>query len=140
MRVGDSFNLHKKIKETARIVSKSAESTLTDIDGNLITNLENKFEIWQQYLEKELFHDIRPEEHKISFDSNGPPIMVIEMQNAINKSKNRKAEDPDELPIELLKTLSNSTCITRLTELFNTIYDTGYIPNDWLQSTFVAIP
>jgi len=47
MTVGDSFNLHKKIKETARIVSKSAESTLTDIDGNLITNLEDKFEIWQ---------------------------------------------------------------------------------------------
>jgi len=36
--------------------------------------------------------------------------------------------------------LTNSTCITRLTKLFNTIYDTGHIPNDWLQSTFVAIP
>lgn len=60
----------KKIKETARAVSKSAESTLTDIDGNLITNLENKFEIWQRYLEKELFHDIRPEEHEITFDGS----------------------------------------------------------------------
>jgi len=85
MTVGDSFNLHKKIKEAARIVSKSAESTLTYIDGNLITNLENKFEIWQQYLEKELFHDIRPEENKITFDGSGPPIMVTEVQNAINK-------------------------------------------------------
>jgi len=36
--------------------------------------------------------------------------------------------------------LINSTYITRLTELFNTIYDTGHIPNDWVQSTFVAIP
>jgi hypothetical protein len=62
------------------------------------------------------------------------------VQNAINKSKNRKAEGPDKLPTELFKTLTNSTCITRLTELFNTIYDTGHIPNDWLQSTFVAIP
>jgi len=52
MRVGDSFNLHKKIKEAARVVSKSAESPLTGIDGNLITNLENKFEsgnnIWKK--------------------------------------------------------------------------------------------
>lgn len=66
--------------------------------------------------------------------------MVTEVQNAINKSKNRKAEGPDEIPTELLKTLTNSTSITHLTELFNTIYDTGHIPNDWLQFTFVAIP
>ncbi|KAL4089094.1 hypothetical protein QTP88_024166 [Uroleucon formosanum] len=66
MRVGDSFNLHKKIKDATIIVLKSAESTFTDVYGNLITNLENKFEIWQQYSEKELFHDIRPEEHKIT--------------------------------------------------------------------------
>ncbi|KAL4104587.1 hypothetical protein QTP88_019881 [Uroleucon formosanum] len=65
MRVSDSFNLHKKIKEAARI---------------------NKFKIWQQYLEKELFHDIWSEEHKITFDGSGPSIMVTEVQNAINKS------------------------------------------------------
>lgn len=82
----------------------------------------------------------QPEEHFITFDDSEKPIMVTEVQNAINKSKNGKAESPDELPTELYKTLTNSTCITRLTELFNTIYDIGHIPNDWLQSTFVVIP
>jgi hypothetical protein len=70
MRIDDSSNVHKKIKEAARVISKAPESILTDVDGNLITTLEDKFERWQQYLEKELFHDIRPENHGITFNDS----------------------------------------------------------------------
>lgn len=76
---------------------------------------------WQKYFEKELFHDIRPAKHGITFDSSGPSILLTEEQSAINKSKNRKAAGPNEQTTELLKTLTNSTCIACLTELFNTI-------------------
>lgn len=44
MRVGENFNLHKKIEEAAKAVSKSPECILTDVDGSLVTNLEDKFE------------------------------------------------------------------------------------------------
>lgn len=140
MKIGDNFNVHKKIKEAAKVNSKTPGSILTDVNGNLITTLEDKFERWRQYLEKDLFHDVRPENHGITFYDSGPSIMITEVQKAISHPKNRKAEGPDEIPTELLKALANSNCITHLTELFNAIYNTGYIPKDWLLSTFVAIP
>lgn len=45
MRIGDSFNLYKKIKEAVGIVQKAPENILSDTDGNLLTNIESKFEM-----------------------------------------------------------------------------------------------
>lgn len=58
------------------------------------------------------------------------------MQNALNKSNNRKTKSPDNILTELFKTLIKSTSIT-IIEQFNAIYGTGYIPKNWL---FFAIP
>lgn len=58
---------------------------------------------------------------------------------AIKNSKEGKATGPDEIPIELIK-LIDENAIDVLVELFNTIYQTGTIPRQWLQSTFITIP
>ena len=43
--------------------------------------------------------------------------------------KDRKAAGVDEIPTECLKAL-DTTSLKILTDLFNKIYKTGYIPND----------
>ncbi|CAG9826796.1 unnamed protein product [Diabrotica balteata] len=50
-----------------------------------------------------------------------------------------KATGPDEINIEAIKLLDEEN-IEILVRLFNRIYDTGYIPREWLQSSFVMIP
>ena len=60
---------------------------------------------------------------------NGPSITQDEVSEAIKKKKDRKATEVDEIPTECLKALY-TTSLKILTDLFNKIYKTGYIPND----------
>ena len=53
--------------------------------------------------------------------------------------KDRKATGVDEIPTEYLKAL-DTTSLKILTDLFNKIYKTGYIPNDLAKSIFITIP
>ena len=70
---------------------------------------------------------------------HGPPIIKSEVLHAISTAKLKKAKGPDEIPTEIIK-LINDKNMNYLLRLFNTIYDTGVIPQDWLKSTFVALP
>ncbi|KAL0279224.1 UNVERIFIED_CONTAM: hypothetical protein PYX00_000829 [Menopon gallinae] len=53
--------------------------------------------------------------------------------------KSGKAPGHDEVHAEILKTLEEED-LDAVTSLFNKIYTTGVIPEDWLKSTFVPIP
>jgi len=45
-------------------------------------------------------------------------------------------QDPDDILADVLKLIEEQY----LTNLFNKIYETGITPEEWLRSTFVAIP
>lgn len=46
---------------------------------------------------------------------------------------------PGNIPTEAIKVMDDGN-IEVLVKLFNAIYDSGHIPSDWLQSTFIMIP
>lgn len=69
----------------------------------------------------------------------GPSITTEEVAKAIRKLKNNKAAGPDEVYADLLKLIEQHH-LDIITELFNYIYDSGTIPEEWLISTFVPIP
>lgn len=69
----------------------------------------------------------------------GPSILVSEVEAAIRKARNRKAAGPDDIPVELLKLLDDEG-IRLMTALMNRIYETGEIPSEWTQSTFIPLP
>ena len=52
--------------------------------------------------------------------------------------KDRKATGVDEIPTECVKVL-DTTSLKILTDLFNKIYKTGYIPGDLAQSIFITL-
>lgn len=136
----DSFNLHKKIKEAAGLYKHKNTGFLTDNQGNIVLEIEHKRDIWIKYVEK-TFEDIRSNTG-ITTNTNcesGPPFTVEEVKYAIKSTKDGKAVGPDNFHSEFLK-LMDYDGIKWLTNIFNSIYDTGVVPQEWLVSTFINLP
>ena len=72
-------------------------------------------------------------------NTEGPPILSSEIERALKKMKNGKAAGGDEITSEMLKALGDFG-IDKLTLLFNKIYDTGFLPEEMLSSTFITLP
>ena len=53
--------------------------------------------------------------------------------------KKGKSAGEDGVTTEMLQAMDNLG-VKRITQLFNKIYDTGYIPSDLRKSTFIPIP
>lgn len=136
-KIHDSFNMHKKIKEITGTTRKKTVGIVTEADGTIITDIKRKIKRWTEYVE-EIFHDERPKQEEIRLKEE-IPIMKEEVIKALKNSKPRKAAGPDEVPSELLKLLEDDG-ENLLLDLFNTIYRTGMIPEQWLTSTFITLP
>lgn len=133
----DSFNMYKKVKETAGLIKPRTICKLTDKQGNLVIDKQDKIKVWSNYI-SELFKDARPQRPQI-IDKSGPAITVDEVQSAVQQMKDGRAPGPDNFRSEILK-LFDESGITQLTEMFNLIYEKGELPKDWLLSEFVIIP
>lgn len=134
----DSFNVHRKVKEVVGNTRKNTVGNISDEQGNIVFAIEDKLKIWQSYIQNTFRDDQRPELSNIEI-LEGPEITFAEVKRAIDLAKNRKAVGPDEVPIEILKLLDNNN-IALLTNFFNSVYNTGQMPDDWLMSTFVTLP
>lgn len=136
--------MHKKVKELAGTQKRRLPNVLTDVNGKIITETSEKLLVWEKYI-KELFEDERlgnaTEEQDMSKEqeNHGPDITKEEVIHAIRNIKNGRSSGPDELPAEMLKLIEDQH-LHILVNLFNTIYSTGIIPEDWLTSTFVTLP
>lgn len=135
----DNFHMHKKIKEvTGCNKVRAAYNIIKDADGRIITDVVDKLKRWKAYL-SELFDDERPTKPVVELNNFHLKILKSEIVYALETMKPGKAAGPDQIPIELIK-LFNDDVIDVLLDLFNRIYDTGEIPEQWLSSTFVLIP
>jgi hypothetical protein len=123
-----------------RKFNKSPNS-IKDGDGNLISEPSTILETWKSYIEK-LFASDRTDDHLYGEGETGPSILKSEIEDAIAALKNNKSAGPDNVPCEILKILckSDKQFLDNLVELFNNIYNSGKIPENWLQSTFITIP
>ena len=94
---------------------------------------------WQEYI-TELFDDDRNSfvmsEEK---EFNGPPIMESEVEDAIKNMRHGKAIGEDGIAIEMIKTLEEWG-VKIVTELANSIYDSGQIPDAMSRSIFITLP
>ncbi|KAF6200406.1 hypothetical protein GE061_006709 [Apolygus lucorum] len=137
----DDFHLHKKLKEMSGVYrQKNFPRALKDERGTLITDLPLKLEIWEKYIEMKFSDDVAPQDTiHASAVLEGPPIMESEVCHALGHVRSGKALGPDEVPAEILKLLDEEN-VKKLTILFNTIYDSGKLPLDWLHSIFITLP
>ncbi|BES99415.1 Hypothetical protein NTJ_12233 [Nesidiocoris tenuis] len=135
----DDFNLHKKLREMTGTGRRNVPSVIVNSFGNVAVTKEEKFAVWEEYV-RELFGDHRPDIVLSSReDREGPAILREEVAHAIKTAKCGKAVGPDRVSMELLKLLDEGS-LTQLTRLLNRIYDTGELPEEWLNSVFVTLP
>ena len=135
----DSFNIHKKVKEMAGMSKTRVPQQLRNSNNKIVTSPEELKTEWTRYVQ-DLFQDDR-EQHPEFFGSTDPSpcILRAEVEHAIKNIKTGKAPGPDNIHAEILQ-LINEENLTRLTQLYNRIYETGQIPKDWLKSTFIPLP
>ncbi|XP_060520837.1 uncharacterized protein LOC132698660 [Cylas formicarius] len=134
----DGFNAHKRIKELTNKRNYN-NNLLVDENGDIIMDTKEKLKVWKNYVEQ-LYEDQRDEESsEYVCDDIGPEITKDEVEHIIKEMKTGKATGLDEIPAEVLKLIDNHN-IHLLTHLFNSVYKTGILPKEWLQSTFITIP
>lgn len=134
----DTFNMYKKVREVAGLFNKKAPSILMDNAGKTIIDEGEVLNAWIQYID-DLFGDNRPASMTDVEDNEGPEILKSEVLFNIKSAKTKKAAGPDDIPVELLQ-LINEKNIDILVKLFNDVYNTGEIPEEWLRSVFITIP
>lgn len=134
----DSFNLHRKLKELTFNKNPTTSHSMVNSEGKLITNTEEKITMWETYI-KRLFDDMERDCSLPESCIEGPEILRSEVENAIKLLKSNKSPGSDQIYPEVLK-LINEENIDLFVILFNKIYDTGRIPQDWLESIFVPLP
>ena len=77
----------------------------------------------------ELFGGNRYQDPQVIADCSGPPITGDEVEAAIRQTKGGKAPGEDNITTEMWKSLG-SFGAQKLTQQFNSIYDTGQFPHD----------
>ncbi|RUS89973.1 hypothetical protein EGW08_002240 [Elysia chlorotica] len=110
---------------------------IKDKNGNVLFEIEDVKNRWCQYIE-ELFNDERPQA-PVPSNNEGPPILACEVENALKKMKDGKAQGEDGITTEMLKVLGEFS-IEKLTDIFNDIYDTGHIPDELAKSVYITLP
>ena len=69
------------------------------------------------------------------------PLTIMELITAVKQIRTKSSSGPDKLPTELYKILlENHEFQTTLVSFFNTVIESGYIPQEWLVSKLVTIP
>ncbi|BFZ06741.1 hypothetical protein BsWGS_09780 [Bradybaena similaris] len=84
---------------------------------------------------EELYNDAHDKHFDVKYDSERPPIMKLEVQDALKHIKSGKTPGPDNITTEMISALEDSG-IDEISRLQNAIYDTGNIPPDLCKSIF----
>uniref|UniRef100_A0A8D8TK36 Craniofacial development protein 2 n=1 Tax=Cacopsylla melanoneura TaxID=428564 RepID=A0A8D8TK36_9HEMI len=133
----DSHNMHKKIRELTGAKKQATHYLLND-NGDIIIETSEQIQLWEQYIEQ-LFDDERESVENIESPPSGPEILKEEISYAIQNIKRGKAPGPDELSGDVFQLIDDKH-LNKLAHLFNLVYSSGTIPDDWLKSTFITLP
>ena len=129
--------MHKNTKlDTSRTKSRSECGCIEDESRKILFDGKQVAERWEEYIE-DLYEDERvlaPCFHVSTGESN----LNEEVENVIKRMKNGKATGSDEIPIEALKDFDEHN-VKVITDLCNTMYNSGYIPIDMKQSIFLPL-
>ena len=130
--------MYKRIQKITGRKANSKTGCIKSKDGSTIMEKDKKLERWSEYI-SELFDDDRNEDLTLQDIPEGPEIMREEVENTIKNMKTGKATGPDMISTEMMQALEGIE-LDAITKMLNTIYDTGEIPKEMLQSIFIVLP
>ena len=130
--------IYKNIREMTNTQRKTTPTNcIKSKDGKLLFEKDDIKKRWCEYTE-ELFADARPEKPEPP-NLEGPPILKTEVRTAIKRAKTNKAPGADGVTTEMIKALEEFG-VEKLSDLYNDIYESGNLPEDFLESVFVTLP
>lgn len=130
--------IYDKVRKISGKKGHNRSGTIRSEDGSMLTDIEESCSRWERYI-KELFDDTRGEPPEIEGDIEGPVIAKEEIRKGMKKMKKGKAVGPDDVSIEMLEAMGDEA-VDILYKVFNRIYNTGKLPEDFLRSVLVALP
>ena len=145
-QIGDMRSLYGITKKLAGDYGKGNERPVKDKNGSVLSDTEKRRTRWAEHFNEILNRP--PPQETIDFTKveemeplyiNEDGIDLEELQNAIERLKNNKAAGEDKISAELLKA-TNKDNLEQWLELYNAIWYTEEIPNDWRNGTIVKIP
>lgn len=156
----DKFERYVDNKKKYRNVKIASKREYEEDIKNKLSNIKNSTEFWKiikKYKPKRKNNrtDITKEDWTIHFNSiyTAQPhveltmsdagqemltrdFLVIEIESALRNLKKGKAPGPDKVPNEFFKNMDN---IDYIQNMFNTILQYEYLPEEWSQSEIVNI-
>ena len=105
-----------------------------------LTEAEDIKKRWQEYTEelyKKDFHD--PDNHDGVINHLEPDILECEVKWALESITTNKANQGDEIPVELFQILKDDA-VKVLHSICQQIWKTQQWPQDWKRSGFISIP
>ena len=131
----ESLDYGKKSKKGMWLIKDENNEEITDEQGILNT--------WQKYVEELYETRKRPtvldieNETDISVDEKEFPILMEEVELAINEMKNGKATGVDGIPIEMVKCLCEEN--NEILSLCNKFYNDGEWPVEFMETVLLPI-
>ncbi|GJZ56632.1 hypothetical protein Tco_0611825 [Tanacetum coccineum] len=117
---------------------------IKDEAGRIVTDEEEFKQRWGEYFSSR-FNTGEPEGHEGVVDQNTLPLIdyysrisQTEVGNAVQKMGRNKAVGPDQIPIEAWRSLG-AEGISWLTSLFNKIFTSAKMPEEWRLSDVIPI-
>ena len=136
--------MYMKTKELRWNETQGIQSIgIEDSQGNRIVDQRQVLKIWENYITELYDRPNRPETlegepEEVDTDDKGPHILQSEVEKAIKETRNRKATGDDDIPGDVIKLLGEGG-LEILTELSNTIYNTGEWPKDITEVTMIVL-
>ena len=150
-RHGNLRAAYKGIKELCAANKKSISTPLSTPlitpDGSTLTDPHTKLACWRDHYEKSLCRPAPPTCARFhNFANSGvtnsdislEPPSIAEVTDTIKKLPTGRAPGADGIVAEMLKSSINES-VTRLQALFDAIWSTERIPQDWKQGVIIPI-
>ena len=114
---------------------------IKDAEGKVLTGEGEICERWKEYFERLMNEENERVRRTVEAEMVTEEVEEIKEQEvwaALRKMKGGKAVGPDNLPVEVWKTLGD-TGVKFLTRLFNQLLEGKRMPDEWRTSTLVPI-
>ena len=135
----DTQVMHNKIKEMTGGSRKKTGNTIKKKNGDIAIEKNEVKQRWMEYT-AELYDDDRVDFDIAEGDGyEGSPIMQSEVEEALRAMRPGKAVGEDGIAVEMLGVLGEWGAEV-VTEIANSIYNTGQIPDQMARSIFITIP
>ena len=137
IKKGNRRPVFQTVRKLTKPLQPRTVAAIKDNSGNKLVEPEKVSCRWEEYCEE--LYESEEEDIHIQLLEREPCPLKEEIRRAMLKIANRKASDPDDIVVELLKCGGEMT-LNKLHEICSEVWETGIWPDEWTESVFIPLP